>query len=88
MRIYDVDEYRHGAIGELKVLEIYINLIKILSETHYGISIRPHPNEYYDSWQTLRKLNKRIEVSEKYSDFLEWMNEQDVINYNSLNLYS
>ena len=80
VRIYDVDEYRHGAIGELKVLEIYINLIKkILSETHYGISIRPHPNEYYDSWQTLRKLNKRIEVSEKYSDFLEWMNEQDVI---------
>ena len=79
-RIFEVDEYRHGAIGELKVLEIYINLIKkILSETNYNISIRPHPNEYYDSWNILKKMDKRIEISEKYSDFLEWMNEQDVI---------
>ena len=79
-RIFDVDEYRHGAIGELKVLEIYINLIKkILSETNYNISIRPHPNEYYESWDVLKKMDKRIEVSEKYSDFLEWMNEQDAI---------
>ena len=79
-RIFHKDEYRHGAIGELKVLEVYINLIKkILSETNYSISIRPHPNEYYESWDVLRKMDKRIEISEKYSDFLEWMNEQDLI---------
>ena len=24
-------------------------------------------------------MDKRIEISEKYSDFLEWMNEQDLI---------
>ena len=61
-------------------MEIYINLIKkILSETNYNISIRPHPNEYYESWDVLKKMDKRIEVSEKYSDFLEWMNEQDAI---------
>ena len=79
-RIFGVDEYRHGAIGELRVLEEYINLIKkILSETNHNISIRPHPNEYYDSWYALKKLNKRIKISEKYTDFLEWMNEQDVI---------
>lgn len=80
IRLFENDVYKSGAIGELKVLEVYIDIIKkILAETDFNINVRPHPNENLQSWFEIKKLDRRINISKNSEDFLEWMNKQDFI---------
>ena len=74
------DIYSHGVYGEINVLTVYLNVIKrIIKETDYIISIRPHPNEFVESWFTLREIyGDRIIISED-EDYLEWMIDLDTI---------
>ena len=80
VRLFENDFYKHGAIGELRVLETYIEIIKkILNETNYTVSIRPHPNENFYAWEKFKRISPRVQISNKYEDFLEWMNYQNII---------
>ena len=80
-RYQSYDTYKRGAIGELEVLNIYYNLIeKIIDETDFTISIKPHPNEFIQSWDILKnKFGNRIEICNPEIDFLEWMFTVDKI---------
>lgn len=80
-RYQSYDTFKRGAIGELEVLNIYYNLIeKIIDETDFIISIKPHPNESIQSWDILKnKFGNRIEICKPEIDFLEWMFTVDKI---------
>ena len=73
--------YSDGAIGELNVLNVYLRTIdKLIKNTNLKISIRPHPNEKFDSWNILKeKYGQRIDISGNDEDFLEWMKRVDKI---------
>ena len=75
------DLYSDGAIGELNVLNVYLRTIdKLIKNTNLKISIRPHPNEKFDSWNILKeKYGQRIDISGNDEDFLEWMKRVDKI---------
>ena len=80
-RTRNEDVYVKGAIGELEVLNIYLLQIKrIISETDLNVSIRPHPNENFDSWKLLEEMyGDRVTISSAKEDFLEWVGSIDKI---------
>ncbi len=75
------DMYAKGAIGELEVLNIYLLQIKrIINETDLNVSIRPHPNEDFESWKVLKEMyGDRVTISPEKEDFLEWVDSVDKI---------
>ena len=76
-----LDEFRHGAKGEIETLFIYLDIFnEIINSTDLIINLRPHPNEKIESYNYLkRKYKNRIKISDPQEDFINWMYRQNKI---------
>lgn len=77
----DLDEFRHGAKGEVETLYIYLDIFdRIVKDTDLIINLRPHPNEKIQSYGYLKKRYKdRLLISDPHEDFINWMYRQNKI---------
>ena len=77
----NIDDQYYYSDGEVQGIYIFLEIIdKIILNTNYNISIKPHPNENYKTWKILeKKYSGRFFVCDPKIDFIDWIIDKDQI---------
>ena len=70
----------HQWFNSISDFRFFLDIIKLLSNKRYQVSLRPHPRENRDNWiKFKKKYNLNIKISADEEPFLNWIASQDIL---------